>query len=136
MSGKKYSIADVLRQAASKVSDEYGNSGYPNLPTYHYPATTQNEPGTVPESTKEGPDTSEDKQKKKRKDEMMMPGERPLVDSLTIHVLPVTTTNIGEAKENEQGEAVNDTTTPEGRNENRDTIGFDPGTLTTNPFGD
>jgi hypothetical protein len=67
---------------------------------------------------------------------MQFQGERPLVDSLVNDSsVPVTNTVMNEEKTNAQGEPNNNTTTPEGLNDNRDTIGFDPG-LWTDPWVD
>lgn len=71
----------------------------------------------------------------KRKQDIRRQGERPdPKDPLTRVVVPVTTTVFPEnIREDAQGHP-NDTTLPGGRNENRDTIGFDPDELIGNPF--
>lgn len=141
--GRLSSISDCLRTVAGLIASDYGNSDYLNLDVYTYPRIDNTVPSQEvqngPPSMYDEPD-SETRLKRQRKRDIRYQGPRPdPVDSLTNHILPVTTTNIGGAKENEQGEDRNDATAPRGSDKedlDRDTIGFDPGTLTFNPFGD
>lgn len=131
------SISDRLRKIAFMVGDDYsGDSPYLNIPIYQdriEPEEDSTEIGVGPQSLYDDPI---ELRKRRRKKDIRRQGPRPdPVDIIFNHIIPVTTTNIGDPKENEQGK-VKDTVTPDGRNENNDTIGFDPGELDVNPFRD
>lgn len=133
----RLSIADYMRRMAYSIREgQYGNSPYLNIP-YHLPRLYPSDPAQVvqdgPPSMYNEPGLSE---RTKNKKDIRRQGPRPTpVDWNEKYVLPVTVTNIGNPKEDVQGEPRNNTT-PEGRNEDRDTIGFNPGELDHNPYKD
>lgn len=130
------SIASRIRKIAFMVSDDYsGDSPYLNIPIYQQriePEPDSKEIGDGPPSMYNDPD---EKDELKKDEDIRRQGERPTpVDWMDNGSRPMTDTLIEGPFEDTQGEPMNDTTTPDGRNENNDTIGFDPGTLNGNPF--
>lgn len=133
------SVADQIRKLAFMVDDNYsGDSPYMNIPIY----MNQTEITPPSSDTGDGPPSmyndTDPSDRLQVQEDIRRQGERPdPVDWSTNHTKPVIETVLpgdGEGFQNVQGEPMNDTTTPDGRNENHDTIGFDPGTLTGNPF--
>ena len=109
-------------------SDYYMNSDKVNSPIFEIrvePEEDSKEIGNGPPSFYDDP--PEDRKERSKKD-MMRQGPNPEVDIYEKDYLPVTNTLIEPPKQNAQGE-LSDNTTPDGRNEDFDTIGFDPGTL-------
>jgi len=103
------------------------DSPYINIPynTYQNDDTVQNDEVAL------GPpsmynDIDEDDRLSKSED-IRRQGIRPYRDTFEKGVLPVTVTVLNEEKTNEQNNPTNDTTFQGARNENRDTIGFNPG---------
>lgn len=128
-------LAERLRKIAFMVGDDYsGDSPFLNIPIYQdriEPEEDSTEIGIGPQSLYEDPSEIREK---RRKNDIRRQGPRPdPVDSLFNNIIPVTDTIHGNPKEDEQGK-VKDTVTPDGRNENNDTIGFDPDELNVNPF--
>ena len=132
------SVADQIRKVAFMVDDNYSNSPYVNIPIY------MNQTEITPPSidTMNGPPSMyndlDKSDRLKNVEDIRRQGERPdPVDWSTKDTKPVTETVLpgdGEGFQDVQGEPWNVTTTPDGRDENRDTIGFDPGTLNGSPF--
>lgn len=118
--------AKIRKMAAQVGGDGYGESVYLNIPTYQQqtePEEDSREIGNGPPSMYDEPDKST---RDKNKEDIRRQGPRPgPIDSL-IKDFAVTETVVGEPRESLQGGPWNDTTTPDGRNEDRDTIGFDP----------
>lgn len=130
------SLSSKIRKIAFMVDDDYsGDSPYMNIPIYQQsiePEEDSREIQNGPPSEYEDPDQ---KDRLKNVEDIRRQGERPgPVDWLDRHTKPVTETNIGAPFEDTQGQPMNDSTTPEGLNEDKDTIGFDPDELNVNPF--
>jgi len=128
---------DFLRKVATSIPKLYrlgqdGESPYLNIPYYQ----TQMDPSDTKDVIQNGPPSMTNEPGKSQRGDpqtliRFQQGERPLVDSLLNEsIMPATQTVINEEKTDAQGEPVNDSTTPGGRNENRDTIGFNPGEWT------
>jgi hypothetical protein len=130
------SLSDRIRKLAFMVDDNYsGDSPYMNIPYYQQ----QTEPEEDSKEIGDGPPSmynDTDKEDKcKNVEDIRRQGERPTpVDWMDYNSRPMIDTNPGGHFENVQGEPVNDSTTPDGLNENKDTIGFDPDELNFNPF--
>jgi hypothetical protein len=130
------SLSDRIRKLAFMVDDNYsGDSPYINIPIYQ----NQIEPEEDSREIGDGPPSlynDTDKEDKiKNEEDIRRQGERPApVDWMDYNSRPIIDTNPSGHFENAQGEPVNDSTTPEGLNENKDTIGFDPDELNFNPF--
>ena len=127
-------IADRIRKVVRDVVAQSSESPYVNIPFYQ----TRMDPSDTKQTVMPGPlseyNDTDKSDRIKNVEDMRRQGPRPdPTDSLTRVVLPVTVTNIESPRTDEQGEEPNNTT-PDGRNENRDTINFDPGTLNVNPF--
>ena len=130
------SLSDRIRKLAFMVDDSYsGDSPYMNIPIYQNqiePEEDTREIGDGPPSMYEDPDQ---KDRCKNEEDIRRQGERPgPVDWNDKHTKPVIETNFGGLFEDTQGQPINDSTTPEGLNEDKDTIGFDPDELNVNPF--
>jgi len=124
-------VSQQIRKIAFLVSDDFGypsESPYRNIPFYQTrmdPSDTEQIVQMGPPSMYDEPDPSgRIKNKKDIRRQGPYPGPidplRPLIEPVTLNK------TVGDPKEDEQGE-VSDNTTPEGRNEDRDTIGFNPG---------
>jgi len=133
-------ISRHLRDKAHELFQyiEASESPYLNIPIYQ----NRIDPADPSWMINQGPPSmynglGEDAEIKNKKD-MHRQGPRPTpVDPLHREVeFPVTETIIGEPREDLQGGPWNDTTTPNGRNEDRDTIGFNPGELDGDPLVD
>jgi hypothetical protein len=130
------SIHQLLRKVADDISIRYGygetsESPYINIPIFQ----TRLDPSDTKQVIQDGPPSMTNEpgrsQRGNPKNLMQFQGERPEVDSLiNKSTVPVTNTVINEEKTNVQGEPVNDSVTPGGHNEDRDTIGFNPGEWT------
>lgn len=120
------SVSDHIRKLAFMVDDNYsGDSPYLNIPFYQQrtePEEDSREIGDGPPSMYEDPDQSD---RCKNKEDIRRQGERPLVDWMD-GGRPVMDTSMEGPFNDEQGKPMNDSTTPEGLNEDKDTIGFDP----------
>jgi|LAHU01.1.fsa_nt_gb hypothetical protein len=130
------SLSEKIRKIAFMVDDDYsGDSAYVNIPIYQQriePEEDSREIGNGPPSMYEDPDQ---KDRLKNEEDIRRQGEQPgPVDWLDRHTKPVVETNFGAPFEDDQGKPMNDSTTPGGLNENKDTIGFDPDELNVNPF--
>lgn len=129
-------LHDYLRRVSASISErysngQYGESPYLNIPIYQ----TRTDPSDTKQVIQNGPPAMTNEPGRSQRGDpnnlMQFQGERPLVDSLVNKsTVPVTTTVINEEKTDAQGEPANNSTTPEGRNQNRDTIGFNPGEWT------
>lgn len=133
----RLNIADYVRKLASDIEAlQEGDSPYINIP-YYQQRVDPSDPSWMIEM---GPPSLyndyDRKDRLKNKEDIRRQGPYPpLPDRLHKKVMPVTVTNIGDPKEDAHGE-VRDNTLPGARNENRDTIGFNPGELNVNPFRD
>jgi hypothetical protein len=129
-----YCLSDRIRKLAFMLEPEdyYGESPYLNIPIYQQriePEEDSKELGNGPQSLYEDP--AEERKEESKKD-MLRQGPNPEVDIYEKNYLPVTDTVLDNPKDDAQGE-VSDNTTSKGRNEDEDTIGFDPGTLIDKP---
>jgi len=130
------SLPDRIRKLAFMVDDNYsGDSPYMNILEYQ----KQTEPEPDSKEIQNGPPSMyNDTDKKDRLqvvEDIRRQGERPdPVDWMDYDSRPMTDTTAPGHFEDVQGDPVNDSTTPDGRNENKDTTGFDPGELEGNPF--
>jgi len=128
----KISISDHIRSAAYLcVFREASESPYLNIPYFQ----TRFDPSETSQELQLGPpseynDTDKEDRLKNKEDIRQQQGDRPEKDVWDNPMLPVTVTNFGNPKENEQGESNNTTTLPGGRNEDRDTIGWNQGEWT------
>jgi hypothetical protein len=129
-------ISDYLRKLAFMVDDNYsGDSPYMNIPFYQQ----RTEPEEDSKEIQMGPPSMyndfDKTDRLKNEEDIRRQGERPdPVDWLDRHTKPVVETEIGGVWEDTQGMPMNDSTTPEGLNEDKDTIGFDPDETTASPF--
>lgn len=118
------------------VDDNYsGDSPYMNILEYQ----NQIEPEPDSKEIQNGPPSMyndlDKKDRCKNEEDIRRQGERPTpVDWMDYDSRPITDTTPTGYFEDAQGEPINDSTTPDGRNENKDTTGFDPGELEGNPF--
>lgn len=118
------------------VDDSYsGDSPYVNIPFYQQriePEEDSKEIQDGPPSMYDDPDQTD---RLKNKEDIRRQGERPdPIDWNDKFIKPVVETQFGSPFEDNQGKPVNDSTTPDGLNEDKDTIGFDPGETTVSPF--
>lgn len=132
------SIAEKIRKIAFLVDDNYsGDSPYLNIPIYQQridPEPDSKEIGDGPPSMYNDTDKND---RLKNVEDIRRQGERPdPVDWMDYNSRPMTDTTPMGNFEDTQGNPINDSTTPDGLNENKDTIGFDPDTLNVNPFRD
>lgn len=133
-------IAGEIRKIAFMMGDEYsGDAPYLNIPFYRQrtdPADPSEMIDQGPPSMYDEPDPKQDRLK--NKEDIRRQGERPMPrDPFEKHILPVRSTVIGQPRENLQGGEWNDTTEPRGRGdfeEDRDTIGFNPGETNVNIY--
>ena len=130
------SIAEKIRKIAFLVDDNYsGDSPYLNIPIYQQridPEPDSKEKGDGPPSMYNDTDKND---RLKNVEDIRRQGDRPdPVDWMDYNSRPVTDTTPMGNFEDTQGNPINDSTTPEGLNENKDTIGFDPDVLNVNPF--
>ena len=130
------SIAEKIRKIAFLVDDNYsGDSPYLNIPIYQQridPEPDSKEIGDGPPSMYNDTDKND---RLKNVEDIRRQGDRPdPVDWMDYNSRPVTDTTPMGNFEDTQGNPINDSTTPEGLNENKDTIGFDPDVLNVNPF--
>jgi len=129
-------LHDILRDRSASLINTGSNTSNQNSPYLNIPIyQTRISPSSPGSDIQSGPPSLYNEpgrsQRGNPKHMIQFQGERPLVDSLVNHsTVPVTTTVINEEKTNAQGEPVNDSTTPDGRNEDRDTIGFNSGEWT------
>lgn len=124
-------ISSRLRKLAFILDGVGQDSPYANM--FHYkrrtPQTTPSEDiGMGPPSMYNDLDKSD---KLKNKEDIRRQGERPETDWQDRHIRPVTVTNIGDARENLQGESE---FIPD-QNVNRDTFPLADDTLLGSPFG-
>lgn len=128
------SLSDRIRKLAFMVDDNYsGDSPYLNIPIYQQ----RTDPSVSKDVIQNGPPSmyndTDEKDELKRVEDIRRQGERPdPVDWVDYNSRPVMDTTPTGHFENTQGDPMNDSTTPDGRNENRDTIGFNPGQLDVN----
>lgn len=123
-------LSDRIKWVArSLVADQGGNSPYWNLPIYEMARLDQSQ---THDEVQNGPpsmyDDTDPEDRIKNKTDIRRQGPRPEPhDPLTRVVLPVqdTVSLTDHYREDVQGKS-NDSTLPGARNENRDTIGFDP----------
>lgn len=122
------SLSDRVRKLAFMVDDNYsGDSAYMNIPFYQQRIEPEEDSGEIQDGPPSLYNDLDRKDKCKNEEDIRRQGERPgPVDWVDQHIKPVVETNIGSPFEDNQGGPMNDSTTPEGLNENRDTIGFDP----------
>ena len=130
------SISEKIRKLAFLVDDSYsGDAPYLNIPIYQQRIEPEEDSSFIMNGTPSMYNDLDKKDKLKNEEDIRRQGERPgPIDWLDRHTKPVTETVIGTPFEDVQGKPWNDSTTPEGLNEDRDTIGFDPDELTVNPF--
>lgn len=130
------SLSSKLKKLAFMIGENYsGDSPYINIPFYKQRIEPEEDSSVIVDGPPSMYRTLQKSDSLADKDDINRQGERPdPVDSLSVGTKPVIETNIGQPFENLQGEDWNDSTTPDGLNENRDTIGFDPGTLNVDPF--
>jgi hypothetical protein len=130
------SLSDRIRKIAFMVDDSYsGDSPYMNIPFYQQRTEPEEDSGEVGDGPPSLYNDTDKEDKCKNEEDIRRQGERPgPVDWNDKYTKPVIETNMGGQFENVQGDPVNDSTTPEGLNEDKDTIGFDPDELNVNPF--
>lgn len=127
----------VIKKLASDISrryssGQYGESPYLNIPYFQ----TRMDPSDTKQDLQNGPPAMTNEPGRSQRGDpstliQFQQGERPLVDSLVNNSnFPVTNTIISDEKTDAQGEPTNDTTTPDGGGQNRETIGFNPGEWT------
>lgn len=130
---KKVYLAEKLRKISSYIESyaEFNqNSPYTNIPYY----MTRIDPSDHKERVMPGPPSMyndyDPEDRLKNKEDMRRQGPHPGPVDIFTKDYPVTDTVFpnDEVKTDAQGEP-HDTTTPGGRNENRETIPFDPGAL-------
>ena len=128
-------VSKVAQSMLPGDDSGYSESPYLNIPIYQKrmdPSDPSQEIGMGPPSDYN--DTDPETDKLKNIEDIRRQGVKPgLSDQLEYKTQPITVTVIGNPREDCQGEEY-DTTTPKGRNENRDTINFDEGTLLGDPF--
>lgn len=130
-----YNICEKIRKLALLLDDTVSNSAYLNIPIYQQRIDTEEDSSEV----QMGPpsmynDYDEEGRIKNKEDIRRRQGERPLKDWSYYNSRPVVETFRGSPFEDVQGNPMNDSTTIEGLNENKDTISFDPDVLIENPF--
>ena len=128
-----YSLSDCIRKVAFMLEEEdyYGESPYLNIPIFQMkiePEEDSKELGNGPPSLYEDPP---EERKEDSKKDMRRQGPRPEID-IYDKSYPIQNTIFDNPKEDAQGELVDHVTT-KGRNENFDTIGFDPDELNDRP---
>ncbi len=130
------SLSSKIRKLAFMVDDNYsGDSAYMNIPYYQQSTEPEEDSKEIQNGPPSEYNDTDRKDKLKNEEDIRRQGERPdPIDWLDRHTKPVTETNFGSPFENTQGDPVNDSTTPDGLNEDKDTIGFDPDELNVNPF--
>jgi len=130
------SLSDRIKKLAMMVDENYsGDSPYMNIPYYQQQTEPEEDSSEIGDGTPSLYNDLDKKDRCKNEEDIRRQGERPdPVDWNDKDTKPVTETNFGSPFENVQGEPMNDSTTPDGLNENRDTIGFDPDELNVNPF--
>jgi len=120
-------VSEKIRKIAFLLGDSYpSESAYINIPFYQQQTEPEEDSAEIalgPPSMYDEPDRST---RDKYREDIRRQGPRPLPSDRLIKDYVVTETIPGLPRENLQGGSWNDTTTPEGRNEDRDTIGFDP----------
>jgi len=130
------SLSDRIRKLAFMIDDNYsGDSPYMNIPTYQQSIEPEEDSGEIQDGPPSMYNDTDKEDKLKNEEDIRRQGERPdPIDWLDHNTKPVVETNFGGQFENAQGEPMNDSTTPDGLNEDKDTIGFDPDELNVNPF--
>lgn len=131
------SVSPKLLNMAHSAMVRYAYAGYQNSPYLNIPYYQQRtDPSDSSQMVMDGPPAMTNEPGRSQRGDpknliRFQQGIRPLVDSLVNKsTVPVTVTVMNEEKTDEQGEPRNDSTTPKGRNQNRDTIGFNPGEWT------
>jgi hypothetical protein len=130
------SLSSKLKRLAFMVGDTYsGDSPFINIPIYQQRIEPEEDSSELVDGPPSMYRTLDKSDNVGDMEDIARQGERPgPIDILNKDTKPVVETNLGMPFENNQGESWNDTTTPEGLNEDKETIGFDPGTLTVDPF--
>jgi hypothetical protein len=126
-------VRDTVKLLDKRSADNMpdSESPYQNIPFFQTkfdPSETSQELQLGPPSEYNDPDRKD--RLKNVEDIRQNQGIRPEKDVWYNPMLPVTVTNIGEPWTDAQGEPTNNTTRPGGRNENRDTIGWNEGQWT------
>lgn len=130
------SLSSKIRKLAFMVDDNYsGDSPYMNIPIYQQSIEPEEDSKEIQDGPPSLYNDTDRKDKLKNEEDIRRQGERPdPIDWLDRHTKPVVETNFGSPFEDNQGAPMNDSTTPDGLNEDKDTIGFDPDEINVNPF--
>ena len=140
-----FCISDKIRKIARTILGD-DNSPYMNIPYY---MTTMDQDETSQEVALGPPsmydslddESTQQNGREKHQKDMRRQGPRPEPhDPLTRVTLPVTNTILELPRTDTSGERWNKTTMPGGRSngdgpDNRDTLGFDPDSLTSDQYG-
>lgn len=127
-------IPTKYRSMAARIVLAYAGdseSPYLNIPYYQYrvdDTVPSDEVQSGPPSNYEDPDRTD--RSKYKEDIRRNQGKNPYKDVFDSPMLPAVVTVLNEEKTDEQDKPTNDTTKSEARNENRDTVGFNPGEWT------
>lgn len=128
------SISEKIRKIALLLDYSISNSDYLNIPIYQQRLDVEEDSSEVQEGPPSMYNDVDVKDRIKNIEDIRRQGERPLRDIFYYKDRPSADTLLDSPFQDVQGNPVNDSTTSEGLNENRDTISFDPDVLIENPF--
>jgi hypothetical protein len=129
-----YSINEKIKKIALLLDYSISNSDYLNIPIYQQKISPEEDSSEIQMGPPSMYNDIDSDDRIKNKEDIRRQGERPLKDIFYYNSRPITDTLMDFPFQDLQGKPVNDSTTSEGLNENKDTISFDPDVLIENPF--